>query len=74
MASGEGRDCPALFCTVQPHLQQQWVWVWVIQCKKDIKLVESIQKCAMKVMKSLEGKKYEKQLRSLGLLSPEQRS
>ena len=41
---------------------------------KDIKLLENIQRRAMKVGKDLEGKMDEEQLRFLGLFSPEQRS
>ena len=44
------------------------------QCKKDIKLLESVQKMAMKIGKGLEGKVCEERLRALDLLSPEQRS
>jgi len=39
-----------------------------------MKLLECVQRRAMKVVKSLEGKVYEEQLRFLGLISPEQRS
>ena len=48
--------------------------MWLPQDYKDIKLLESIQRRATKMGKGLEGKVYEEQLRSLGLLSPEQRS
>ena len=48
------------------------------QCKKDIKLLESVQKMAMnmamKIGKGLEGKVCEERLRALNLLSTEQRS
>ena len=43
--------------------------IWVPQCKKDLKLLESIQRRAMNMGKGLEGKV----LRSLGLFSPGQR-
>ena len=44
------------------------------QCKKDIKLLESIQRRAPRMGKGLEGQVCEEQLRALDLLSPEQRS
>jgi len=46
----------------------------VPQYKQDIKLLECGQRRATKMGKGLEGKMYEEQMRSLGLLSPEQRS
>ena len=39
-----------------------------------MELIKSIQWKATKIVKSLEGKMYEEWLRSLGLLSPDQRS
>jgi len=43
------------------------------QCKKDIKLLESIQRRAMEMGKGLEDKRCEEQLRLFGLLGPEYR-
>ena len=55
---GKGRDCPTLLWAVQPHLLH-WVQLWQTQYEKDIKLLESIQRRAMKMVKGLEGKTYE---------------
>jgi len=55
---------------VQPHLEH--VQVWASQYQKDIKVIrEHLQE---KMGKGLECKACEKQLRSMGLLGPEQRS
>jgi len=48
--------------------------VWIPQHKKDIKLLECDQRRATKMEKGPPGLVYEEELRSLGLLSPEQRS
>ena len=56
-------------CSSQPHLQH-----WVPQYKKDINLEEIVQRRAAKMMKGLEGRIYDKQLRPLGVLSAKQRS
>ena len=44
------------------------------QYGKDIKLSESVQRGAMRMLKGLEGKVFEEQLRSPSVFSPEQRS
>lgn len=57
----EGRGCASQPCTVQPHLEH-WVQVWVPQYKKDRKQLESVQKRAAKMGKSLEGKMYKERI------------
>ena len=49
------------------------MWVWAPQYKKDSDLLESVQRMAMQMMKGVEGKMYEEQLKSRGLFCLQQR-
>lgn len=65
LTTGQKGDCPALLHTDAASVED-CVHVWAPQYEKDNKLLENIQRWAMRMVKGLEGKLYRKKLRSSG--------
>ena len=65
---GQGGDPAPLLCAVRPHLEY-CIQMWSPQHRRDMELLECIQRRATKMIPGLEQLSYKDRLRELGLCS-----